>query len=167
VVVTVVRDGEQEIEINVPENRIDAIRASSRPKITFWALPDVTTEGKIREIAPMADAVSRTYKVRVTLLQPSPRIRLGMTASVYISDQKQTTTVSYIPLSALYQTRGTPNVWIVNNGTAHLRPIKIGIFGHDQVQVLSGLNAGDVIVTAGVHMLREGQKVKSIEGAVR
>lgn len=164
VVVTVVRDGEQEIEINVPENRIDAIRASSRPKITFWALPDVITEGKIREIAPMADAVSRTYKVRVTLMQPSPRIRLGMTASVYISDQKQTTIVSYIPLSALYQTYGTPNIWVVNNGTAHLRPIKIGIFGHDQVQVLSGLNAGDVIVTAGVHKLSEGQKVKAITG---
>jgi len=166
-VVTVVRSGEKEIEINVPENRIDAIRASSRPRITFWALPDVITEGKIREIAPMADAVSRTYKVRVTLLQPSLRIRLGMTASVYISDQKQTTIASYIPLSALYQTRETPNVWVVNNGTAHLRPIKIGIFGHDHVQVLSGLNAGDVIVTAGVHMLREGQKVKPIEGAVR
>ena len=167
VVVTVVQEGEREVEINVSENRIDALHSSSLAKFTFWALPNVIIDSKIREIAPMADAVSRTYKVRVTLLQPSPRIRLGMTASVYISDQKQTAIVTYIPLSALYQTGGIPNVWVVNNGTAHLRPIKIGIFGHDQVQVLSGLNAGDVIVTAGVHMLREGQKVKPIEGAVR
>jgi membrane fusion protein, multidrug efflux system len=164
VVVTVVQDGEREVEINVSENRIDAIRASSLAKITFWALPNVIIDGKIREIAPMADAVSRTYRVRVALLQQPSEIRLGMTATVQITNRNGAPETLYIPLSALYQTRETPNVWIVNNGVAHLRPVKIGVFGNDQVQVLSGLNPGDVIATAGVHMLREGQKVKAITG---
>jgi RND family efflux transporter MFP subunit len=163
-VVTVVQDGEREIEISVPENRIDAIRSSSLAKITFWALPKLTIEGKIREIAPMADAVTRTYKVRVTLLQQPPEIRLGMTASVRITDSGNVAATPYIPLSALYQTRATPNVWIVDDGVTRLRPIQTGVFGNDQVQVLSGLNAGDMVVTAGVHKLREGQKVTIMTG---
>ena len=164
VIVTLVQDGEREIEISVPENRIDAIRSSSLAKITFWALPKVTIEGKIREIAPMADAVSRTYKVRVALLQQPPEIRLGMTASVRIKDPGNVAATPYIPLSALYQTRETPNVWIVNDGVARLRPIKTGVFGNDQVQVLSGLKPGDIIATAGVHKLRNGQKIKIMTG---
>jgi multidrug efflux system membrane fusion protein len=164
VVVTVVRDGEREIEISVPENRIEAIRSSSRAKITFWALPEIIIDGKIREIAPMADAVSRTYKVRVALLQQPPEIRLGMTASVQITNRNGSPATLYIPLSAMYQTRETPNVWVVNDGVARLRPIQTGVFGNDQVQVLSGLKQGDIVVTAGVHKLREGQKVKTTTG---
>lgn len=164
VVVTVVQDGEREIEIAVPENRIDTIRAASKAKITFWALPGVTVEGKIREIAPMADAVSRTYKVRVALTQASAQVRLGMTASVQIHEAGGASSIPFIPLSALYQTGATPQVWVVSQDAVHLRPIRTGIFGNDQVQVLSGLNAGDVVVTAGVHKLREGQKVKCMAG---
>jgi RND family efflux transporter MFP subunit len=160
VVVTVVQDGEREIEINVSENRIEAIRLSSKAKITFWALPGVTIEGKICEIAPMADAVSRTYNVRVALAQASPQVRLGMTASVLIHEAGGASFIPFIPLSALYQTGTTPQVWVIQQDTVHLRPIRTGVFGNDQVQILSGLNAGDVIVTAGVHKLRDGQKVK-------
>ncbi|MEE9911433.1 MAG: efflux RND transporter periplasmic adaptor subunit [Deltaproteobacteria bacterium] len=164
VVVTLVQDGEREIEINVPENRIDAVRVASSARITFWALPDVVMPGRIREIAPMADAAARTYKVRVTLLQPSDQIRLGMTASVQIHEPVGAAATPYIPLSALYQTGGTPHVWIIQNGNVLLRPVKIGVFGNDQVQVLSGLNTGDMVVTAGVHKLREGQKVTIMTG---
>ncbi len=165
IVVTVVQDGEREIEINVPENRINAVRASSKAKITFWALPGVTIEGKIREIAPMADAVSRTYKVRVALAQASAQVRLGMTASVQIHEAGGESTALFIPLSALYQTGTSPQVWVIDQITVHLRTIRTGVFGNDQVQVLSGLNAGDIIVTAGVHKLREGEKVKVMTGA--
>ena len=53
-----------------------------------------------------------------------------------------------------------PSVWVVNDGVANLRPIKVGTFGTDQVEVSEGLYQGDVIVTAGVHKLREGQSVR-------
>jgi len=52
----------------------------------------------------------------------------------------------------------------VDDGVTRLRPIQTGVFGNDQVQVLSGLNAGDMVVTAGVHKLREGQKVTIMTG---
>jgi membrane fusion protein, multidrug efflux system len=158
-VITLVKDGEREIEINVPENRIDEMRNAGKVRISFWALPGVTTEGKVREISPVADKVTRTYKVRITVITPPPGVNLGMTANVTVSNVNNQAAV-YIPLSAIYQTGDQPNVWVIQDGLVNLRPIKVGVFGSNQMQVVKGLQDGEVIVTAGVQKLREGQKVR-------
>lgn len=160
-VITLVQDGEREIEINIPENRIDELRTAQQIQVTFWALPNIVVDGKVREIAPMADKISRTYKVRISLLSPPPEVKLGMTATVTIANYGGKLN-AYIPLSAIYQTGDTPGVWVINtDSVVSLRPIKVGAFGDGAVQVLEGLNDGDTIVTAGVHKLREGQKVRT------
>jgi multidrug efflux system membrane fusion protein len=158
-VVTLVKEGEREVEINVPENRVDELRKAEHIQVQFWALPNVTAEGSIREISPIADKVSRTYKVRIHLINPPSGINLGMTANVTVA-QTGGQQATYIPLSAVYQTGDTPNVWVITNETVTLRPIKVGAFGDNKVQVLEGLQDGDVIVTAGVQKLHEGQKVR-------
>ncbi len=158
-VVTLVQDGEREIEIDVPENRYEEILNARDIKVSFWALPDRLVEGKVREIAPMADKTSRTYKVRIQLINPPAELKLGMTASVSTAVAGSSAS-AHIPLSAIYQTGSTPSVWLVKNGVVTLREVKLGNFGDSSVQVLSGLNDKDVIVTAGVHKLKEGQKVR-------
>lgn len=158
-ILTLVQDGEQEIEMEIPENRYEAIRNASRIQVSFWALPGRTVEGAVREMAPIADKVSRTYKVRIQLVNPPPELKLGMTASVSVANVGQQTAV-VVPLSAIYQTGASPSVWIVKDGTASLRPVKIGEFGDGSVQVLEGLADKDIIITAGVHKLKEGQKVR-------
>lgn len=158
-VLTLVKDGEREIEISIPENRIEGLRNAQQIRVTFWALPDVTVEGKIREISPVADKITRTYKARISLQNPPAGVNLGMTANVVIASAGSNQAV-YIPLAAIYQTGDTPGVWVVANETVSLRPIKAGAFGDGQIQVLDGLQDGDVIVTAGVQKLREGQKVR-------
>lgn len=164
-VITLVQDGEREVEISVPENRIEEIRNAHQLTVTFWALPQVTVEGKIREIAPMADAITRTYKVRISLVNPPPQIKLGMTAGVSLDGTGGShQTVIMVPLSAIYQTNDTPHVWVVNAHVATLRPVQVGSFGSTQVQIVAGLNPGESIVTAGVHKLREGQTVRLMEG---
>lgn len=159
-VLTLVQDGEREIEINVPENRIEELRKAEQIQVTFWALPGVAADGKVREISPIANKISRTFKVRISLLNPPAEIKLGMTSTVTVvhSGSKQTAS---IPLSAIYQTGDTPNVWIVQNDTVTLRPIKVSLFKDNQVEVLEGLQNSDVVVTAGVHKLKEGQKVRT------
>lgn len=163
-VITLVRDGEREIEISVPENRVEEVRTASKVEVTFWALPNKVVAGKIREIAPMADKVSRTYKVRVSLINAPPEVKLGMTATVAIASPGNKQPVTYIPLSAVYQTADIPSVWVVSEDVVHLKPIKVGAFGDGKVAVAEGLSAGDRIVTAGVHKLREGQKVRTSGG---
>lgn len=159
-VMTLVKGEEREIEINVPENRIDEIRTAKQISVGFWALAGVTAEGKIREISPVADKVTRTYKVRVSVINPPAAVKLGMTANVTVDNSPNRQGVA-IPLAAIYQTGDTPNVWVIREGTVSLRPIKVGAFGDNQVQVLEGLQNGEVIVTAGVQKLREGQKVRT------
>lgn len=158
-VLTLVKDGEREVEINVPENRVDELRKAGQIRVSFWALPDLLAEGRIREISPMADKVSRTFKVRISLINPPAGMNLGMTANVIVANPGGQPT-TYIPLSAIYQTGDMPNVWVINDGVVALRPIKVGAFGDNQVQVLEGLQDGDRIITAGVQKLREGQKVR-------
>ena len=162
-IVSVVSDGEREVEINVPENRIGDVRQAGQVRITFWALPDIVTEGKIREISPFADKVTRTYKIRISLLNAPPEVKLGMTATVALSGAGQQAAV-YIPLSAIYQEKDSPFVWVVNGDVVNLRPVTLGSFGDAKVQVLAGLNPGDLVVTAGVHRLEEGQKVRTTGG---
>nr|WP_312560986.1 efflux RND transporter periplasmic adaptor subunit [Anaerospora sp.] len=159
VVLTLVKDGEREIEISIPENRIEDLHNAQQIRVTFWALPDVIVEGKVREISPVADKITRTYKARISLQNPPAGVNLGMTANVAIASAGSRQAV-YIPLAAIYQTGDTPGVWVVANETVSLRPVKVGAFGDGQIQVLEGLQDGDVIVTAGVQKLREGQKVR-------
>lgn len=158
-VITIIQTGEQEVEINVPENRIEEVRKAGQIRVSFWALPNVTVEGKIREIAPMADQTTRTFKVRISLINPPPEIKLGMTAAAAVGNNSAQAML-HIPLSAVYQDDDTPKVWVVKEDVLTLRPIQTANFGKDTIEVIGGLQQSERIVTAGVHKLKEGQKVK-------
>ena len=163
-VITIVRNGEREVEINVPENRLEELRKASQLTVSFWALPTIKVSGKVREIAPMATPTTRTYQVRISLLNPPPEIKLGMTAAVSLTSAgDESNGLISVPLSAIYQTGNTPGVWVVTESTVHLHPVQIVDLGKDQAQVY-GLRTSETVVTSGVHKLREGQKVRLEDG---
>ena len=159
IVITLVQDGDREVEITVPENRIEELHKAVQVKVTFWAMPNIIVDGNVREIAPMAEQTTRTFKVRIRLLNPPPEIKLGMTASVKLATS-DTLPAVMIPLAAVYQEGDVANVWVVKDDVLTLCPIQTGSFGNGNIQVLGGLQQGDRIVIAGVHKLKEGQKVK-------
>ena len=163
-VLTLVRDGEKEIEINVPENRVEEVRKAVSFNVTFWALPQLKLAGKVREIAPMADKTSRTFRVRIAVQNPPDELKLGMTATVLFAAGHGNSIK--LPLSAIYQTQDEPQVWVVQNNTVELRPVRIGSFANEQVEIVAGLRDGDVVVTAGVHKLWSGQQVKTGGGSL-
>ena len=159
VVVTMVQDGEREVEINVPENRIEELRKAGQVSVSFWALPNVVVNGQVREIAPMADQTTRTFKVRISLLNAPAEAKLGMTAAVNIAGSSAGQLIS-IPIAAIYQDGDIPKVWVVQDNVLALHEVQAGSFGNGTIQVLGGLKPGDRIVVAGVHKLKEGQKVQ-------
>lgn len=163
-VLTIVRDGAREVEISVPENRLEELRQVKRCRVTFWALPGIAVDGNIREISPMANQITRTYKIRIALVNPPPQVKLGMTASVQVTPNLPPTTAVAVPASAVYQTGSFPAVWVVRDHSVSLRPITIGTMANDTIEVLAGLEPGEMIVTAGVHKLQEGQIINSIDG---
>ena len=157
-VVTLVHDGDLGVTINVPENKLADFPVGKAVTVSFWALQNQTVSGVVREVAPMADAVSRTYEVNITLQNPPQGLQLGMTASVANAGEEQAVV---LPLSAIYQTGSTPQVWVVGKDkTLSLKNVSVETFGDNSVKV-KGLQKGDIVVTAGVHKLRAGEKVRT------
>jgi multidrug efflux system membrane fusion protein len=155
--------GEKEVVVSVPEGRLEALRAVDSVTVTLWAAPDARFTGRIREISPSADPVTRTYSVKVTILKPTAQVQLGMTANVVLGDAKAGAVVR-LPLSALYQQGQAPAVWLVDPKTSQVKltPVQVGRYTQDAVEITSGLQAGDVVVRAGVHKLTAGQRVRII-----
>jgi len=154
-----------EVEINLPENRVKYMSIGTPVKVSFWALDNIQADGNVREIAPMADAAARTYRVRIAIPNVPSGVQLGMTASVNcnygekVEDRLSTT----LPMTAIYQTDDKPSVWVVNDdNTVNLQPVIIENTEGNQVKV-SGISLGEVIVTAGANKLQEGEKVRIFE----
>ncbi|HTS55654.1 MAG TPA: efflux RND transporter periplasmic adaptor subunit [Burkholderiales bacterium] len=160
-VVKTARLDEMEVAVNVPENRLAELRAAREVDVSLWAAPGRTYKGRIREISPSADNVTRTYTVKVTLLDPDPSVQLGMTANVFLRGAAQAQ-VARLPLTALFQKGNEPAVWMIDRGTGQvtLKPVQVGRYTQDYVTVVSGLNDGDLVVRAGVHKLHSGEKVR-------
>lgn len=158
-VVRVAKAGEKEVVIGVPENRVQALRDVTRVAVRLWALPGQQFTGRIREISPVADPLTRTYAVRVALPDAPASVQLGMTASVQFFDRAAGNQIK-LPLSALFQERGKSAVWVVEKGVVKLVPVEVAGASGNELVVTSGLQPGQTVVTAGVHQLKAGQKVK-------
>ncbi|WP_409562769.1 efflux RND transporter periplasmic adaptor subunit [Hyphomicrobium sp. MC8b] len=132
------------------------------PEITVGLTdnPSVKVKGWVRQVDPQADPVTRTFRVRVSLVDPPATMRLG--ATVTGSMRQKASPGMTIPASALTRSNGQPAVWIVDPAkfTVSLRNIEVQRFDPATVVVSNGLSAGDIVVTAGVQALHPDQKVR-------
>lgn len=155
-VMTLTQDGEREIEIAVPESRLAEV-SLGMPAVSLWANQTALT-GTVREIAPIADPAGGTYTVRIALADAPADLPLGMTARVRLGTQAEVGAV--LPLSAIYQTGDEAQVYIVEDGVVHLCPVTVTAF-RERDAVVTGLPQNAVVVTAGVHRLHDGEKVRT------
>ena len=162
------RDGDLEVEIAVPENRIADYRVDEAATIEAWADAGKHLNGHLREISPEADHVTRTYRVRVALDDTNAAPKLGQSARVYFVDAAKAQQ-ALIPLSALYEQAGKPAVWLVDIKThqVHLTPVAVAAYREQGVALDGGISAEQWIVTAGVHKLRDGEAIAPIDASNR
>lgn len=152
-----------EVAIALPENRLADARKDAPAEVTLWNDPAKTYRGRLREVAAMADPVTRTYAARVSILDADAAVALGMTANVRLSGAERREAID-IPLTALFQKEGSPAVWVVaDDGKVALRAIGIIRYAEASVQVAAGLKPGERIVVAGVHKLAEGEVIRIAE----
>jgi RND family efflux transporter MFP subunit len=123
----------------------------------------VTAQARVREVSPRADPVTGTFQVRVELIDPPAAMRLGSTVTGRL--QLESSVGISIPAYALFRSESTTSVWVVDPATMTVAERTVVIQANDssRVRVASGLNAGDIVVTAGVQALRPGQKVRLLE----
>jgi len=159
-IVTVAADGEREVVVSVPESRVDELRRAGALQISLWAQRDKRYAGSLRELAPDADSVTRTYSARITIRDADPSLMLGMTASVHAPDVAGRSAIR-LPLTAIVHKDGQALVWIVDPASAQVatRSVELGSAHDDEVLVTRGLSGGETVVTAGVHQLHAGQRV--------
>jgi RND family efflux transporter MFP subunit len=167
-IVTVARDGEKEIAFAVPEQTVTRLAKGDKVRVSAWADQSLKLSGTIREIAGAADAASRTFAVRVALpaeASDNPRLRLGMTASVEI-DLPAAEDSLVVPMSALAKNGNDPIVWVFDRATSTVsaRPVAPGPGAPEGVRILSGLAPGDVVIVAGTQFMRDGLKVRPLDG---
>jgi multidrug efflux system membrane fusion protein len=163
IVVRIAERGEREVVISVPEARVDELRNARSLAIELWAVPQRRYVGRLREMAPDTDTVTRTYSARVSVLDADGQVRLGMTGKVLVA-LPQERSLRRVPLTAIYDADGTPKVWIVDPKTSRVatRPVTVTQAQKDGVLISAGLRDGDIVVTAGVNLLHAGQKVRTV-----
>lgn len=157
---------EKEVIIAVAENRLDEIRQADEINISLWIDPDKYYQGKVREISPGADPVTRTYQVKISLMGADSEVQLGMTTIVIVQQKKQGLVIK-LPLSSIFQKGNQTAVWVYSpaTSTVQLQIVDVLAYQFDVVLIRSGLQQGQVVVVAGVHKLHEGQKVRLMQTA--
>jgi RND family efflux transporter MFP subunit len=162
-VITLARPDVREAVVDVPDELANSLTVSARFNVAAERDDKVAASGQVREIAPQADAATRTRRVRIALDNPPAGLRLGATVIATLVDGAKPRIE--LPASAVLDADGKTSVWIVDPAasTVSLAPVSIAAHG-DRVEVLGGLSEGSRVVTAGVHSLAAGQAVRVLEG---
>ncbi len=153
--------GARDAIIDVPEDAIAAIKPGAAATVSLWSASTEEQSAQVRELAQAADPQSRTYRVRLTLANPTV-VRPGMTATVRFADSGATNTVR-IRASALFHSGNDTAVWVVSPSEhkLSLRPVAVAGYGATEVSIASGLAAGEEVVSKGVHTVNEGLVVRT------
>jgi RND family efflux transporter MFP subunit len=156
------QDGRDAI-FDVPAQLIRSAPPDPEIVVTLADDPAVTAIGRVREVAPQADPVTRTFEVKVGLTDAPEAMRLG--ATVNGSIELDATSAIEVPATALTKFNGQPAVWIVDPSTQTVSMRNIDVLRYEPatVAVSHGLDSGEIVVTAGVQALHPGQKVRPIE----
>ena len=158
-VVLIVDDTKKDIHISFTEKQYGKYSVGLPCTVTFWAFPDLQLKGTVREVAAAPNTSTGTYDAKVTLIDAPSDVVVGMTAEVSFDDPQGNEQIM-VPLSAMAAQSEQPAVWIVRDHKVYLQKVETGQYGNDTVEIVSGLQKGDRVVTAGVQKLHEGEEVR-------
>ena len=162
-IVRVAQDGPRDVVFSVPEDRVSAFRSAAEVagalKVRLWGGDLTLFDAKLREVSAAADSSTRTFQVKAEL-QSAP-VKLGQTATVLLAFPGPAQVIK-LPLSAVLEFQGKSSVWLLDpkTMTVNIQPVEVHNADGNEVVITGGLQAGQEVVTAGVHVLTPGQKVK-------
>ena len=159
-IVRVARSDGRDAVFDVPGQLLRSAPSDPEILVNLTDDPAVTAHGRVREVAPEADPVTRTFEVKVGLIDAPPAMRLGAT----VTGRLEIASTPTIEISATALTRANqqPAVWVVDpsSHTVSIRKVEVQRFDQAYVAISQGLDTGDIVVTAGVQALHPGQKVR-------
>ena len=163
---------EFEVNLDLPESLIGSIGPETPVSISFGAIPGEVFEGSISEVAVASGAGSAAFPVVIRIEGTHPSLRSGLAADVTFQFESGATQGSgvVLPVSAVINRPEGTFVFVAEpadqQGEAFVRqrPVALGELTQSGVEVLQGLELGDRVVTAGISVIRDGQRVLITEG---
>jgi RND family efflux transporter MFP subunit len=153
---TIEREGTYRLEASVEESRLGSLRVGTPVVVTIDGVQQ-SFRAKVAEIVPAVDAAARTGTIKVDL-PPAAGLRSGLFGrAAFTADARK---VIAAPLASVIQRGQLQQVFVVHNGVAHARLVTLGDRLNDQVEVLSGLNPGDRVISPAVANLTDGAPVE-------
>ena len=162
IAVRVARLAEKEVVVAIPETMLARAR-SGDAQVVVWSNPGKRYAAKLRELAPSADAATRTYLAKFSIPDADDDVQLGMTATLSLSDAASAP-VARLPLSALFDQGDGPSLYVadVKSGAIARKRVTVKAYESDDVLVAGGVDQGANVVVAGVQKLDPGQKVRVV-----
>jgi len=151
---------EVEVHITAEESRVGLLLPGQPVALSLAAYPNETFSGTVSAIAPIGDARAHTFDVTIVPDQQDKRLLPGMFAQVQVTAAEKSDAL-IVPRDAIVQVDGQPTVFVAQDGRAVARKVQTGIADEKSTEIVSGIDAGDQIVTLGQNGLRDGQAVQT------
>lgn len=154
--------GEKEIVVAIPESLLTRVN-SAQAQVSVWSEPDQRYVARLRELAPSADPITRTYLAKYAVRDAGDEVQLGMTATLSISDP-ESARVARVPLSALLNQGNGPALYVVDKqtGALTLKPVAVKAYESRDALISGGVEEAAAVVTVGVHKLDPAQRVRAV-----
>jgi multidrug efflux pump subunit AcrA (membrane-fusion protein) len=151
------------VETFVPERFVGTVVQGMRATLWFEAIPGESFNAEVIEISPVLDPVSRTLRIRLRFLNPDPRIRAGMFATLSLVTNRRID-VPIVRRTSVISTYGSWIVFVVDeNNIARRRVVTLGIDSEEYLEILSGVSLGENVVSAGQNFLSDGDSVRIVD----
>ena len=148
------------VVVAVDEKKIRFIGMGQSARVTLEAYPGEVFAAQVTNISPIANPVSRTVEVELSIPNPTHRVKPGMYVEVEWVISTRAATV--VPLGAVVDRGGQKYVFLVADGLAKMNAVSVGAVVGDVVEILSGLKGGERVVTTGAGQLNDKDKIKVV-----
>jgi len=164
-IIRVARQDGRDAVFDVPAQVLRSAPSDPLINVSLTDDPTVKATGRVREVSPQADPVTRTFEVKIGLTDAPPAMRLGST--VVGRMQLDAIPTMEIPATALTEVDRRPSVWVVDPASLTVSSRNVEVLRHNPatVAISAGLAPGDIVVTAGTQALHPGQKIRLLEAA--
>jgi HlyD family secretion protein len=150
---------DMDIPVSFEESSLSLLKPGLDATLTFSAYPGQPFTGKISSVYPSADPKTHTFVMRVVPDDPDGKLRVGMFAGVSVAaDQRDN--VLQLPLAAVTEKNGKDVIYVVADSKAQMRPVVLGATSGGNVEIVSGLEAGEQVVVSGNAGLNDGDSVR-------
>ena len=155
--------GDVDVVIDAAASDANRVAIGQDARVVFPSLHAQPLDARVREIAPAADPQSRTFRIKLTLDDPAPGIRLGTVgeATLLPAEGRARAREIDIPSTALFHLGTEPAVWTLEGAEPRLALRRVTVQGYRDRSVIlaGGLRDGERIVAAGVHTVFAGERV--------